>query len=127
MPFRGQFEDTESFIEALSQRFDEDNYDNVIFMSAWTRLWPIQQINDSLRQYLSGGGRFTLYTGNSFRSTSIEAMEHLMDLVTEFPSQVHVYVCAQNTGSAQCNNDDTSANNQFSIRRGFDLIAGPAK
>lgn len=99
MPFEGQFDNEEPFIEVLNNQFLQADYDNVIFMSAWTRLWPIQEIDDSLRQYLSGGGRFTLYTGNSFRSTSIEAMEHLMDFVTDFPSQVHVYVCAQNTGS----------------------------
>jgi HKD family nuclease len=99
MPFEGQSQDSDPFLEVLNHQFDQDNYTNIIFMSAWTRLWPIDQINESLVEYLTGGGRFTLYTGNSFRSTSIEAMDHMMHLAAQFPGQVHVYVCAQNTGS----------------------------
>ena len=99
MPFEGQFDNEEPFIEVLNNQFLQADYDNVLFMSAWTRRWAIQELMVSLRDYLNGGGRFTLYTGNSFRSTSIEAIELLMELAVDFPSQVHIFVCAQPTGS----------------------------
>ena len=99
MPFEGRFQDSPPFIDVLGQQFHQDAYTDIIFMSAWTRIWPLEQIMEPLRQHLNSGGRFTLYTGNSFRSTSIEAMECILSLASDFPGQVHVFVCAQNTGS----------------------------